>query len=170
MNRKQASPAELAALLAECVCVPGAGEPEAGGHLAALLRVKADAMAEELLYLRAFAVDFAVLLALGDSPAKDQILSRYYEHWERIDAEVEGTLAIFEERLQDYAAIIGDIEPGGALRRRGQPRCGETDDLRRPFVRRALRGSDGDAHGSGDRPAGGVSGFHSWSRIAMATT
>ena len=133
MNRKQASPVELAALLAESVCVPSAGEPEAVGHLAALLRVKADAMAEELLYLRAFAVDFAVLLALRDSPAKDQILSRYYEHWERIDAEVEGTLAILEERLQDYAAIIGDIEPGtgGLARQLGialAARCGVKDN------------------------------------------
>ena len=52
MNRKQASPVELAALLAECVCVPGAGEPEAVGHLAALLRVKADAHAKFALLWR----------------------------------------------------------------------------------------------------------------------
>ncbi len=117
-SRKQASPVELAALLAESVCVPGEGEQEAVGELAAALQVNADVLAEELLYLRAFAVDFAVLMSLGDSPAKDQILSRYYEHWERIDAEAEGTLEILEQRLLDYAAIVGDVERGhGGLAR-----------------------------------------------------
>ncbi|HIG16751.1 MAG TPA: hypothetical protein EYQ31_05370, partial [Candidatus Handelsmanbacteria bacterium] len=57
-SRKQASPVELAALLAESVCVPGEGEQEAVGELAAALQVNADVLAEELLYLRAFAADF----------------------------------------------------------------------------------------------------------------
>ena len=124
---------ELAALLVDTVCVPGSGEQEALGELAGFLGVERGSMESELMFLRAFAVDFAVLLALGDSPAKDQILSRYYEHWERIDAEVEGTLAILEERLQDYAAIIGDIEPGtgGLARQLGialAARCGVKDN------------------------------------------
>ena len=128
-TRKQASPVELAALLADAVCVPGIGEKEAVGQLAAALQLQEEAISEELLYLRAFAIDFAVLMSLGDSPEKDQILSRYYEHWERIDGEAEGTLAILEQRLRDYAAIVGDVEPGhgGLARQLGialAARCG----------------------------------------------
>jgi hypothetical protein len=117
-TRKQATPVELAAILAESVFVPGEGERQAVEKLAELLEVKADVISEELLYLRAFAVDFAVLMSLGDSPAKDQILSGYYEHWQRIDADAPGTMEILEERLRDFAAIVGDIELGaGGLTR-----------------------------------------------------
>jgi hypothetical protein len=117
-TKKQATPIELAAILAESVFAAGEGEQEAVGQLAELLQVKADAISEELLYLRAFAVDFAVLMSLGDSPAKDQILSGYYEHWQRIEADAPGTMEILEERLQDFAAIVGDVEPGaGGLAR-----------------------------------------------------
>lgn len=112
-TRNQATPVELSALLVECVCVPGAGERAAVGQLAAALQVQPEAIAEELLYLRAFAVDFAVLMSLGDAPAKDQILSHYYQHWQRIDEEAEGARAALEERLQGYAAIVGEVAPGG---------------------------------------------------------
>lgn len=111
-DNKQATPVELSAILVECVCVAGPGEPEAVAALASSLQLRPDAIAEELLYLRAFAVDFAVLMSLGDAPAKDQILSRYYDHWDRIDAEAEGTRAVLEQRLLDYAAVVGDVEPG----------------------------------------------------------
>jgi hypothetical protein len=111
-ERRQASPVELAALLVESVCVPGPGEDDAVRQLGKALSVPPERIAEELLYLRAFAVDFAVLMSLGDSPAKDQILSRYYAHWEGIDENAEGTLAALEERLRDYASVVGDIEPG----------------------------------------------------------
>ena len=116
-TRNQATPVELSALLVECVCVPGAGEQEAVGQLAEALHVQPDTLAEELLYLRAFAVDFAVLMSLGDAPAKDHILSRYYEHWQRIDEEAEGARAALEERLQGYAAVVGEVAPGGGLAR-----------------------------------------------------
>ena len=117
-TRKQATPVELSALLVECVCVPGPGEQEAVRPLAAAVQVSPEAISEELLYLRAFAVDFAVLMSLGDAPAKDQILSLYYEHWQRIDEQAAGTRAALEERLQGYAAVVGDVTPGhGGLAR-----------------------------------------------------
>ena len=117
-TRRQATAIELSALLVECVCVPGPGEQQAVGLLATALNVGPEAIAEELLYLRAFAVDFAVLMSLGDTPAKDQILALYYEHWQRLDQEVEGARAALEERLQAYAAVVGDVTPGqGGLAR-----------------------------------------------------
>lgn len=118
-DNKQATAVELSALLVECVCVPGPGEGQAVAALASALAMRPEVIAEELLYLRAFAVDFAVLMSLGDAPAKDQILSRYYEHWDRIDREAEGTRDALEQRLRDYAGVVGDVEPGaGGLARR----------------------------------------------------
>lgn len=114
-RRRQATPVELAALLVESVCVPAAGEAEVVAHLAATLELPPEALGEELLYLRAFAVDFAVLMTLGDAPAKDQILSRYYAHWNRIDEQSGGTLAALEERLGDYAAAIGQAQGQAGL-------------------------------------------------------
>lgn len=129
MNRREASPVELAALLADSVLVPGPGEQDAVQQLGQALAVPADRISEELMFLRAFAVDFAVLMSLGDAPAKDQILGGYYEHWRRIDAEAEGAMEALEERLRDYAALVGSIEPGqgGLGRQVGQAlavRCG----------------------------------------------
>ncbi len=118
-SRRQATAIELSALLVECVCVAGPGEPEAVSALAEALGVKPDVIAEELLYLRAFAVDFAVLMSLGDAPEKDQILACYYEHWERIEVAAEGTRATLEERLRDYAAVVGDVQPGSGGLGRG---------------------------------------------------
>lgn len=103
---------ELSALLVESVCVPAAGEAEAVAQLAGILGLRAEALGEELLYLRAFAVDFAVLLTLGDVPAKDQLLAHYYGHWHRIDDQSGGdTLAALEERLGEYAAAVGQVIP-----------------------------------------------------------
>ena len=117
-------------MLVQAVCVPGEAEPAAVAALAAALGLDAEAVAEELLYLRAFAIDFAVLMALGDSPAKDQIQTRYYEHWTRIDQQAGGqALRAMEERLQEYAMAVGASAhgQGGLAAQVGQSlalRCG----------------------------------------------
>ena len=106
-SRRQVTPAELAALFVDAVSIPGEGEADAVRELSAALDLEAESVSGELLYLRAFAVDFAVLMGLGDSLAKDQILSCYYEHWTRIDEAEGDTLVAMEERLQAYAAAVG---------------------------------------------------------------
>jgi hypothetical protein len=129
-NRRQASPVELAALLVQAVCVPGEGEEAAVTLVADNLGLEAASIGEELMYLRAFAIDFAVLMGLGDSPAKDQILSRYYEHWKRIDEGAGGgTQEAMEERLGAYAAAVGQS---------AQAQGGLSDEVGRQFASRCV--------------------------------
>jgi hypothetical protein len=107
---------ELAAILMETVCGPNASEQEAIEELAEFLSLNLERLQTELLFLRAFAVDFGTAMTLGDSQEKCSILSRYYQHWERVGAGAgEDVLTDLHERLQYYSEIIGSPSGAGGL-------------------------------------------------------
>ena len=95
IQRKDASPIEIAALLVDVVCNPAEREENALSNLAEHLSLQPERMRREVMYLRAFAVDFAVAMALGESPEKAEILDHYYGHWERVASQSDG--GIFNE-------------------------------------------------------------------------
>ena len=111
LEKREASPVEIGALLMDAVCTPSAPEQDALRELAIHLGVKLERMQTELLYLRAFAVDFALALSLGESPAKEAITTHYYSHWDLVAREAgEGLLEDLRLRLAAYARVIGDAD------------------------------------------------------------
>jgi hypothetical protein len=110
-DKKQASSIELAALLMDAVCAPASQEEEALRQLAAQLRVDLSRTRSELMFLRAFAVDFATSMALGAGPERQAIQERCYQHWERLDREVGGGLLTdLKARLEYYTEVLD--QPG----------------------------------------------------------
>ena len=133
-SRREATPIEIAALLMDAVCTPEEREQTALGELAAHLQIDLDQMQSELLFLRAFAVDFATAMALGQAPERQAILERYYLHWEQIDQEAGGGLLTdLQARLQLYTETVGSHErtPAGlkGLVGRTFARCCERDEV-----------------------------------------
>ncbi|MFC1526626.1 hypothetical protein ACFL6X_07450 [Candidatus Latescibacterota bacterium] len=115
-RRRQASTVELAAILMETVCGPTSAEQEAIEELAQYLGLELGRLQTELLFLRAFAVEFGTTMTLGDSEETRSILSRYYQHWERVGAGAgDDVLADLHERLQYYAEIVGSPSGTGGL-------------------------------------------------------
>ena len=111
LERREASPLEIGVLLMDAVCTPSAPEQDALRELAIHLGVELERMQTELLYLRAFAVDFALALSLGESPAKEAITTHYYSHWDLVAREAgEGLLEDLRLRLAAYARVIGDAD------------------------------------------------------------
>jgi len=110
-DRKEASPIEIAALLMDAVCTPTDAEQDALRELASHLRVDLERMQSELMFLRAFAVDFATSMTLGQSREREEILGRYYQHWEGIDREVGGGLMTdLQSHLQLYTENLDSSE------------------------------------------------------------
>ena len=108
-RKEEASPVELSALLMDAVCTPAEREQTALGELAGHLGMERNILQSELMFLRAFAVDFAIALTLGQSPEQQAVLARINSHWERLDREVGADLL---EDLQDRLALYG--EAGGS--------------------------------------------------------
>lgn len=107
---------ELAALLVDTVCVPGSGEQEALGELAGFLGVERGSMESELMFLRAFAVDFATVMALGDAPERLAITERFYHHWETISEQVDASVFDdLQDRLSYYTEAIHSDGAGAGL-------------------------------------------------------
>ena len=107
---------ELAALLVDTVCVPGSGEQEALRELAEFLGVERGSMESELLFLRAFAVDFATVMTLGDAPERLAITERFYQHWETISDQVDGEVFDdMQDRLSYYTEAIHSDGTGSGL-------------------------------------------------------
>ena len=104
-TRRQATPVELAALLMEAVCVAGSSEQEAVEEMAQIVEVPAPEMLSELMFLRAFAVEFGAEMALGDSEEKHAIFERNYQHWEMVANKTDGNLM---EDLQEHLAYYSD--------------------------------------------------------------
>ena len=114
-NRKQATPVELAALLMEAVCVPSPSEQEAVEEMAQFLQVPAPGMLSELMFLRAYAIEFGAEMALGDSEEKQAIFERYYRHWDMLAENTDGNLIDdLQERLEYYADAIHSPSSGVA--------------------------------------------------------
>ena len=110
MPRKEASPVELAAVLMEAVCYPAEREDRALSTLADHLRLEPGQLRSELLYLKAFAVEFAVALALGECPEKSEILDRYYGHWDYIAEQSDsGVLDELHDRVSYYSAAATSL-------------------------------------------------------------
>ena len=106
-KKQQATPGELAVLMVETVCVSASGESEALQELAEFLHVERGRMESELMFLRAFAVDFATVMTLGDSPERMGISDRFYHHLEansdRAGADV---LDDLQDRIRYYSDVI----------------------------------------------------------------
>ncbi len=108
-GRTEASPIEIAVLLMDAVCTPSEQEHGALRQLATHLEVDLQRLQAELLYLRAFAVDFAMALALGGSSEREAVATRYYRHWDRIAQEAgEDVLEDLQGRLESYSRVIDD--------------------------------------------------------------
>jgi hypothetical protein len=115
LERREASPVEIGVLLMDGVCTPSAQEQDALSELAIHLGVELERIQTELLYLRAFAVDFAMALALGESPAKEAVTAHYYSHWDLVAREAgEAVLEDLQARLQVYAQAVDDLSPNPA--------------------------------------------------------
>ena len=111
-NRKEATPIEVAALMMDAVCTPSDREEEALRELAAHLQVPLETIQSELLYLRAFAVDFATSVTMPESPEKNAVVERYNGHWGLIGKEAgEGVLEDLELRLRAYAEAVSSSAP-----------------------------------------------------------
>ncbi len=114
---------ELAALLVDTVCLPGSGEQEALRELAEFLGVERESMESELMFLRAFAVDFATVMALGDAPERLAITERFYHHWETISEQVDASVFDdMQDRLSYYTEAIHSDGAGAGLLRRSPGR------------------------------------------------
>jgi len=115
-SRKEATPIELAALLMDVVCTPSEPEQAPLRELATHLQVDLGRIQSELMFLRAFAVDFATTMTLGYGPEQKTILERYYQHWERVGQEVGSDLLVdLQARLQVYTETVGspEMNPAG---------------------------------------------------------
>ena len=111
-NRKEATPIEVAALMMDAVCTPSDREEDALRELAAHLQVPLETIQSELLYLRAFAVDFATSVTMPESPEKKAVVERYNGHWGLIGKEAgEGVLEDLELRLRAYAEAVSASSP-----------------------------------------------------------
>ena len=109
--RKEASPVEIAAVLMDVVCHPADREDSAMSTLADHLELEAGQLRSELLYLKAFAVDFAVALALGECPEKSELLDHYYGHWEHIAGQSDdGVLDDLHDRVSYYSAAATSLQ------------------------------------------------------------
>jgi len=104
-RKKEASPVELSALLMDAVCTPTERELSALSELAGHLGMEVNLLESELMFLRAFAVDFAIALTLGQSSERQAVLARINSHWQRLDREVGADLL---EDLQDRLALYGE--------------------------------------------------------------
>ena len=111
--KKNASPIELAALLMDAVCGQDEKERNSLEELATYLGIGVDSLQAELLFLRAFAVEFALVMALGDSQAKDELFAHYYAHWDRLAAEAGEQIQLdLQQRMQLYSEVVNEAEPG----------------------------------------------------------
>ena len=140
-RKKNATPIEIGALLMETVCVSGASEQPALEELAEYLGTPLGRMQSELLFLRAFAVDFALNMSLGDGPARWAIAEQYYRHWETVaEGAGEDTMDGLEEHLNYYTEVVNTSHIGAA---------GLTEQVGMAFATRcmpAVSGEDGEPH------------------------
>ncbi|MEE2659504.1 MAG: hypothetical protein VX733_13440 [Candidatus Latescibacterota bacterium] len=108
-ERRPVTTAEVATLLIETVCVSGDSETQALAELADALAVSAELLISEMLFLRAFTVEFALTLTLAEGHGREQVEAHYGQHWERIDHESgEQVVPALEEHLQFYGEIVGE--------------------------------------------------------------
>lgn len=115
-QKNQATPVELAALFMDAACRPSAAEESALSQLAEFLDIDLSGMLAELMFLRAFSVDFAIQITLSEGgPEKEAILTHYYQHWEMVGKEADVDIeADLRERLQYYLEATQSPEGAGS--------------------------------------------------------
>ena len=108
--RREATPIEIASLLMDAVCTRAEREQAALAELVVHLGVDLGHLQSELMFLRAFAVDFAMVMTVGQTPESRAILMRIHQHWERLDREVDaGLLEDLQDRLALYGKEVGTM-------------------------------------------------------------
>ena len=113
--KRQATAIELSAVLVQIVVVPGASEAEAVQSLAQELGVPAGMVQLELLYARAFAIDMAFKVSLGEGREADQLRAQYTARLRQADTDPEiDAWALMQERLATYASVV-DAEDAADL-------------------------------------------------------
>ena len=139
----------------ETVCVSGASEQPALEELAEYLGTPLGRMQSELLFLRAFAVDFALNMSLGDGPARWAIAEQYYRHWETVaEGAGEDTMDGLEEHLNYYTEVVNTSHIGAA---------GLTEQVGMAFATRcmpAVSGEDGEPHSGNSADLAMLGGLH----------
>jgi hypothetical protein len=120
-KKTQVTPVELAALFMEAACQTSDEERKALAGLAEFLGVDLGQVLAELMFLRTYAVDLAVAMTLGHSPARQVLLEQFYGHWERISEEAGFVLSgDLQAHLGYYTEAVGDETSGGLGDRVGQ--------------------------------------------------
>ncbi len=114
-DSRQATPVELAAVLMDAVCRTTVQEKDSIEQLALTLDADAGRIVSELMYLRAFAVDLALEVELGDDSIRDHIMGHYSSHWARIDDQVPGTLTELSWHLDRYCEAVRHPAGRGVL-------------------------------------------------------
>jgi hypothetical protein len=95
----------------DAVCHPAEREESALSTLADHLCLEPGQLRSELLYLKAFAVDFAVSLSLGECPERNEILDLYYGHWEHIASQSDaGVLDDLHDRVSYYSDAATSLQ------------------------------------------------------------
>ena len=115
-QKNQATPVELAALFMDTACRPSGAEENALSQLAEYLDIDLSGMLAELMFLRAFSVDFAIQITLGEGgKEKEAILAHYYQHWEMVgnEADVDITEDL-RDRLHYYLEATQSPEGAGS--------------------------------------------------------
>ena len=103
--RKQITPPELGALLVNVACAQSEREETAVKELATHLGVELNPLQQELIFLRAFAVELSLATALGPGAEKEEVLAYYYRNWERLAADG-SILEQLRQRLEYYGDVI----------------------------------------------------------------
>ena len=100
--RRQVTTSQLSRLLLQTVIEPGEGEAQAVDALSGPLGVTPEQIEVELLYTRAFAVELALQVGLGDRDMEDQLRDEYVASLRQTD---EGAWEMMQERLETYRAF-----------------------------------------------------------------
>ena len=132
-QKNQATPVELAALFMDTACRPSGAEESALRELAEFLDIDLSGMLAELMFLRAFSVDFAIQITLGEGPEKQAILTHYYQHWDMVGSKAGVDIREdLSQRLQYY--LEATQAPGGS---------GLASQVGLAFATRLVGGGDG---------------------------
>ena len=106
-SRRQATAIELSAVLVQIVVEPGAGEAEMVQSLAQELGVPAGMVQLEMLHARAFAIDMALKVSLGEGREADQLRDQYAARLRAADADPDvDAWDLMQDRLETYASVV----------------------------------------------------------------
>lgn len=112
MSDNQVAPIELAAVLMDAVCTPAEREREALEELTGHLGMDVEQVQSELVFLRAFAVDWALATALGPGAGRDAMQRHLHQSWQRLENDTGHSLADdLYSRCEMYASRASGPQP-----------------------------------------------------------